>query len=197
MKLIVGLGNPGAPYKMTRHNVGFMALEVLRVRLKFPDFRDESKFKVEVSRSEFNGEKVILARPQTFMNLSGEAVRGLKQFYKLADEEVWVIYDDIDLPLGMLRIRESGSAGTHNGMKSIIQALASELFPRFRLGIESRGTVSPAQQDLSSFVLEPFRNEEFFQVEEMLKNCAEAVVFSLKKGVQEAIEKPQEWMVSA
>lgn len=192
----MGLGNPGRQYEATRHNVGFMASEVLRKRLKFPDFRDESKFKAEVSRGEFNGEKVILARPQTFMNLSGEAVQGLKQFYKLADEDVWVIYDDIDLPLGTLRIRESGSAGTHNGMKSVIQALASELFPRFRLGIESRGAVSPVQQDLSSFVLEPFRHEEFFQVEEMLATCAEAVVFSLKKGVQEAIEKPQEWMIS-
>ncbi len=195
MKLIVGLGNPGKQYETSRHNVGFMALETLRGRLKFPDFRDESKFKAEVSRGEFNGEKLILARPQTFMNLSGEAVQGLKSFYKLADEEVWVIYDDIDLPLGTLRIRESGSAGTHNGMKSIIQALASELFPRFRLGIESRGTVSPVQQDLSSFVLEAFRNEEFFQVEEMLKNFAEGCVFALKKGILETIEKPQEWMV--
>lgn len=187
MKLIVGLGNPGTAYEGTRHNIGFDALEALRVRLKFSGFRNESKFKAEISRGDFNGEKLILVRPQTFMNLSGEAVQALKHFYKISEVDLWVVYDDIDLPLGALRLRESGSAGTHNGMKSIIQSLSTELFPRFRLGIESRGVNAPAEQDLSSFVLEPFRHEEFFLVKEALERLSEAVVLALKKGIPEAM----------
>jgi len=186
MKLIVGLGNPGSQYEGTRHNVGFEALEVLRERLKFGGFRKESKFKAEVSRGEFNREKVILARPQTFMNLSGEAILALKQFYKIGNEDIWFMYDDVDLPLGKIRIRESGSAGTHNGVKSILQTLSTQDVPRFRLGIETRGQSSPVQQDIASFVLERFRNEERFQVRDMLSEAAEAVVLALKKGLDEA-----------
>lgn len=183
MKLIVGLGNPGKTYETTRHNIGFVAVEALQKRLKLGDFREESKFKSEIARGEFNGERVILLKPLTFMNLSGEAVQTVKQFYKIASADVWAIYDDIDLPLGTLRIRSEGSPGTHNGMKSLTQSLATESFPRFRLGIESRGLVSPEQQDLSSFVLEPFRHEELSAVQRMIEEFVEAVATALKKGL--------------
>jgi PTH1 family peptidyl-tRNA hydrolase len=181
MKLIIGLGNPGKQYEGTRHNIGFEAMDALRERLKLADFRNEAKFKAEVSRGEFNGDKVILAKPQTFMNLSGQAVLLLKQFYKVENEDLWLVYDDIDLPLGTLRMREGGSAGTHNGMKSVVQTLSTEDISRFRLGIESRGEMSPAQQDISSFVLESFRNEERFPVNDLLKSFSEAAVLGLKK----------------
>ncbi|MDP2625224.1 MAG: aminoacyl-tRNA hydrolase [Candidatus Peregrinibacteria bacterium] len=186
MKLIVGLGNPGAQYVNTRHNIGFTAVEALRKRLKMVDFRNEAKFKAEISRGEFSGEKIFLLRPQTFMNLSGDSVQAVRQFYKISTEDIWVVYDDIDLDLGRLRIREEGSAGTHNGMKSLIQLLSTSAFPRFRLGIESRGDVTPEQQNLSSFVLEPFRNEELSQVSELIGKFVEATVFALKKGVSDA-----------
>ena len=186
MKLIVGLGNPGGQYEKTRHNIGFMAADVLRERLKLGDFRNESKFKAEIARGEFNREKIIIIRPQTFMNLSGEAVLLVKQFYKVSNEDIWLVYDDVDLPLGVLRIRNEGSPGHHNGMKSVLQTLATESVTRFRLGVESRGVVAPSQQDISSFVLEPFRNEELSQVNELVSMFVEATVLSLKKGLEEA-----------
>lgn len=188
MKLIVGLGNPGTRYEGTRHNIGFDAVEALGERLKLGGFRSESKFKAEVARGEFNGEKIVLARPQTYMNLSGEAVLLLKQFYKVENEDIWLVYDDVDLPLGVLRLRESGSAGTHNGVKSVIQLLSSEDLSRFKLGIENRGNISPAEQDIASFVLERFRNEERFQVEELIKLFVESAVHALKKGFSLARE---------
>lgn len=186
MKLIIGLGNPGKQYEKMRHNIGFMAVEALREKLKFLPFRNESKFKAEVSRGDFQDEKIVLVRPQTFMNLSGEALQLLKQFYKVEVSDVWVLYDDIDLPLGTLRIRESGSPGTHNGMKSLTQALGSEAFPRFRLGIESRGAHAPLQQNTAAFVLESFRNEERSQVQDLIESSVSAIHLALKKGVQEA-----------
>lgn len=186
MKLIVGLGNPGKAYERTRHNVGFMAADVVQERLKLGDFREESKLKSAVARGDFNGERVVLIKPLTFMNLSGEAVSLVRQFYKIAPGDVWVLYDDIDLPLETLRIRAQGSPGTHNGMKSITQLMGTESFPRFRLGIESRGVSSVAQQSLSSFVLEPFRNEEIPQVKAMVSRCAEAVAIALRRGFEAA-----------
>ncbi|MBT5016122.1 aminoacyl-tRNA hydrolase [Candidatus Peregrinibacteria bacterium] len=189
MKLIVGLGNPGAEYIRTRHNVGFIAMDMLRERLKISDFRNESKFRCEIARGEFNGGKIVLIKPQTFMNLSGEAVLLVKQFYKVQSNDVWVVFDDVDLPLGKVRIREDGSAGTHNGLKSVLLNLGTEKVKRFRLGVESRGETSPKQQDTSSFVLSPFRSEEMPEVREMVTNFTESVVLALKKGIEEAKNK--------
>lgn len=186
MKLIVGLGNPGKSYEGTRHNIGFSALEALRERLKFGGFRNEVKFNAEIARGDFNREKIFLIRPQTFMNLSGQSVELVKQFYKIETEDIWVVYDDVDLSLGQLRIREGGSPGTHNGMKSLTQALVSEAFPRFRLGVESRGETSPLQQDVASFVLERFRNEELPEVNRLLNSFVEACILALKKGFKVA-----------
>jgi len=159
--LIVGLGNIGKEYEGTRHNTGFIFLDELLKNLAIKDdFREEPKFKASIQKIEEFGNSLILAKPSTFMNLSGEAVSKIINFYKIPLENLIVIYDDIDLPLGKIRIRENGSAGTHNGMKSIIECLGSEKFNRIRIGIESRGVSSPSQQDLSSFVLSPYKKDD-------------------------------------
>jgi peptidyl-tRNA hydrolase, PTH1 family len=163
MKVICGLGNPGSKYENTRHNVGFQVLDAFAQTHEFPSF--EQKGKAMVSEKGQGLKKVILLKPQTFMNLSGEAVQELLQFYKIEPKDLIVVFDDVDLPLGTLRYREKGSAGTHNGMKSLIQGLATLDFPRLRVGIESRGTTAPEQMPLDVFVLAPFLKDE----EEALK----------------------------
>lgn len=160
MKLIVGLGNPGKEYEKTRHNVGFMMIDQVREALDFPEFRLQKKFNAAVSEGTRDDEKIILVKPNTFMNASGQAVQALIHFYKSAPEELIVIFDDIDLPVGTMRYRPSGSAGTHNGMRSIIEKIGFSNFPRIRLGIESRGDTAPKEQDLTSFVLSPFAKQE-------------------------------------
>lgn len=158
MKLICGLGNPGKKYNNTRHNVGFVFIAEFAKKHEFPPFEERGKSLVS---EKGNGEgKVILMLPLTFMNLSGEAVREVMDFYKIEPKDFYTVYDDVDLPLGKLRFRESGSAGTHNGMKSVIQHLATMDFPRLRIGIESRGEIAPEQMDLHTFVLAPFLPEE-------------------------------------
>ena len=178
MKILVGLGNPGKEYEKTRHNAGARFLEMLRVNWEFPSWQYEKKFKADTSKGTFNGEKIILAFPLTFMNNSGEAVAPLFNFYNIPHQDLWLIYDDLDLPLGTFRFRPSGSSGTHNGMKSVIEKLGTSDFPRLRIGIESRGvklpagTVgAPAQQNTTSFVLEKFTKDELPLFENALKKA--------------------------
>jgi len=173
MKIIVGLGNPGKEYANTRHNAGFMALDALHKKLNAEDWKEESKFKAEIASATVNGEKVLLVKPTTFMNLSGEAVTKILSFYKIDLEDLTVIYDDIDLPTGTIRIRDKGSAGTHNGMKSIIQLLGSEEFKRIRIGTESRGELAPEQQDTSSYVLSDFGKEEKVLIDKAIEEIIE------------------------
>ncbi|HLG26043.1 MAG TPA: aminoacyl-tRNA hydrolase [Candidatus Gracilibacteria bacterium] len=196
MKLIVGLGNPGKEYKTTRHNVGWMVVDALVHDLQFEDLKKEEKFSAKLSAGEIGGEKIILAKPTTFMNLSGEAVSALKNFYKIEPEDIWVIYDDLDLPLGQLRIRKDGGPGTHNGMKSVIESVGSKDFPRFRIGIESRGGAlslkgepSPKQQDTTSFVLSKFSEEETPLALEGMRKAINAVKCALEEGVEVAMNK--------
>jgi len=158
MKVICGLGNPGKAYGKSRHNVGFMFLDLFAKKHDFPPF--EEKGKSLVSEKGNGEEKIILVKPQTFMNLSGEAVQEILSFYKIEPKDLTVVYDDVDLPLGKTRFREKGSAGTHNGMKSIIQLLATLDFPRLRIGIESRGEIAPAEMNLHDYVLAPFLSDE-------------------------------------
>ena len=132
MKLIVGLGNPDAQYKNTFHNLGFMSVEKTAKKLGV-EF-NKVKCRAEIAESKINGEKVIIAKPQTYMNLSGESVRELTSFYKIPLKDVIVIYDDFDLNKGAIRIRENGSAGTHNGMRNIIKEVGSGEFARIRVG---------------------------------------------------------------
>lgn len=180
MKLIVGLGNPGKEYSGARHNAGFQCVDLLREKLGFPEFKMKGKFSAAVSEGIFNGRKLVMAKPQTFMNASGEAVSKLFNFYDCGAENLILIYDDVDLELGRIRVRDAGSAGSHNGMKSVIDCLGFSNFPRIRIGIESRGVSAPEKQDITSFVLHPFSKKELSEVKKSLENAAEAALLLLK-----------------
>jgi peptidyl-tRNA hydrolase, PTH1 family len=161
MKLIFGLGNPGTSYQSTRHNVGYLAVEELaRVNL-FPQFKLEAKFKAEISTANINGEKVILAKPTTFMNLSGESVSLLKSFYKLSVDDLLFIYDDKDMEFGKIRTRSTGSSGGHNGVKDLIRVLGPD-FVRIKIGVGNN--THPAYKNASDFVLGKFSLEELTEL---------------------------------
>lgn len=180
MKLIIGLGNPGKKYANTRHNTGFQCLDILRKKMAFPEWKFEKKFNAEISAGDFEGTKCFLVKPQTYMNESGKPAAALAQFYGIAQTDLWVIYDDIDLPLGGLRVRQEGSAGSHNGMKSVIKNLGFQNFPRIRIGIESRETSASKQQDISSFVLHAFSKEEQSVAKQAIEKAAETLLMALK-----------------
>lgn len=164
MKIIIGLGNIGAKYLMNRHNAGFLALDKFVYELEQTGlqikWKEESKLKAITTKIPFNNQILLLVKPTTLMNLSGQTVSKILNFFKEPVENLIVIYDDVDLPLGKIRTRHEGSAGTHNGMKSIIQEIGTDQFKRIKIGIESRGEMSPKEQDLSSFVLSDFNEEE-------------------------------------
>jgi PTH1 family peptidyl-tRNA hydrolase len=215
MKLVVGLGNPGKEYEHTRHNVGFQCVDVLRAAFGFPEFKLQKKFHAETTEGNFSLEKFLLVKPQTFMNASGKAVSALVHFYRIALQDLWLIYDDVDLPLGKIRVRREGSAGSHNGMKSVIASLGFQNFPRVRIGIESRGasaqreragerasgsasaseaeliqhTTAPKKQDISSFVLSPFTKKEKPKAEKAVEAAAQALKKALEDGMEQAMEK--------
>ncbi|AGA67631.1 peptidyl-tRNA hydrolase [Desulfitobacterium dichloroeliminans LMG P-21439] len=173
MKLIVGLGNPGVQYAETRHNAGFLLLDCLAEELNL-DFR--SKFQGLVSETQIGGEKIYLLKPQTFMNLSGRSIREVVQFYKIAPQDILVIYDDMDLAVGRLRLRSSGSAGGHNGIKSTIAELGSEDFWRLKVGIGR----PPTGWDSARYVLASFAKEEIPVLEEVLDKGMKAVTLWAK-----------------
>ncbi len=158
MKLLCGLGNPGEKYVNTRHNAGFLFLDAFAKMHGFPPFQE--KWGALVSEKGQGDEKTLLLKPLSFMNRSGEVLLHFAQFYKVPLTALCVIYDDVDLPLGTVRFREKGSAGTHNGMKSILHSFGSENFPRLRLGIESREPELLEKMDLADFVLGEFSKEE-------------------------------------
>lgn len=151
MKLIVGLGNPGELYKNTRHNVGFMFLDKIVDDLNLK-FTVDKRLKGEIAISNFNSEKVILLKPLTFMNLSGEAVKLVKDYYKIDDKDILVIYDDLDLPTGKIRIRQNGSAGGHKGMGNIIKLLGNDLIKRVRIGIDKSERIPVVDYVLGRFL---------------------------------------------
>ena len=180
MYIIAGLGNPGKQYENTKHNVGFLTIDVLAEKLGIRV--SKIKHKALTGEGFISGEKVILVKPQTYMNLSGESIREILSFYKADPERLVVIYDDIDLPMGSLRIRKKGSAGTHNGMKSIIYQIVSEDFPRVRIGIggERKG-------DLADYVISGFRKEDRKTVEDSILRAADAVICTVEKGIDIAM----------
>ena len=183
MKLIVGLGNPGYEYHLTPHNLGFMAVDRLAEDCGVEIARREAQAMTAVT--EIEGERVILAKPQTYMNLSGMAVARLLEKHQLAPADLLVLVDDVDLPLGMLRIRPRGSAGTHNGLKSIIGSLQADEFGRVRLGARPEREV----EDRVTYVLGPFRRADLEQVGEMLERAGEAVRVILKEGIPAAMNR--------
>ena len=183
MKIIVGLGNPGTKYAGTRHNTGFSAIYGLSDKYKIELNKNECK---SITGRGFIGtEKVILAMPQTYMNLSGEAVQELLHYYKVETSDLIVIYDDKDLPVGKLRIRPEGSAGGHNGIKSIISHIGTEKFDRIRVGIGA----AEGQKDLADHVLGRFTADEQPVIREAIGRTVEAVPVIIEDGVDKAMNK--------
>jgi PTH1 family peptidyl-tRNA hydrolase len=179
MKLIVGLGNPGPEYRDTRHNVGFLVADELAARWRVPDSWRE-KFGALHIRTTVGDEAVIVAKPLTFMNLSGQAVAGLAGFYKIEPADVLVVTDDVALPLGRLRARPEGGAGGHNGLKSIIQHLGTQAFPRVRVGV-GRGD---DRRDLADHVLGRFEAGERDTVSAAVLRAADAAERFLADGIE-------------
>lgn len=182
MYIIIGLGNPGKKYENTRHNLGFIAVD--RLAEKHNIQVDKIKFKALVGDGRIAGQKVLLVKPQTFMNLSGESVREVVNYYKVAPENVIVIYDDFDIPLGNIRIRKSGSAGTHNGMKSVVYQLKTDKFPRVRLGIGSS-----KNNDVIDFVIGGFSKEEVPILRETIDNTTLALECILSDNLDIAMNR--------
>ena len=183
MYIIVGLGNPTKEYQATRHNVGWDAITRLSDDFKIPlDFK---KHKAICGKGYMEGQKVVLAQPTTYMNLSGESVRELMDFYKVTPEEIIVIYDDISLEVGQLRIRKKGSAGGHNGIKSIISHLGTDEFPRIKVGVGDK----PKGWDLADYVLSRFQSEEQPAIREALKDSSDAVKMILTTDIDSAMNQ--------
>jgi peptidyl-tRNA hydrolase, PTH1 family len=170
MKLIVGLGNPGRQYEHTRHNIGFEVVDVLSHQLGIP--LDQSKLKGLYGMGFYKGEKVLLLKPLTYMNLSGESIRAVMDYYQIDIENMLVIYDDLDLPVGKIRLRQKGSAGGHNGIKSTIAHLGTQQFNRVRIGID-RPTIN---MPIPDYVLGKFHKEEQIGVQEAVDKSAKACV---------------------
>lgn len=184
MKIIAGLGNPTKEYEGTRHNIGFSVIDKLAD--KYNISMNEKKHKAICGKGMIEGEKVILLKPQTYMNLSGESIVDAVNFYKVdPEEDVIIIYDDIDLDVGKLRIRAKGSAGGHNGMKNIIAHLGTQVFPRIRVGVGAK----PKDWDLADYVLGRFPKEELPEIEAGRETACEAVKIIVSQGAEAAMNR--------
>ncbi len=183
MYLIAGLGNPGGQYEKTRHNIGFRVVEALAADngVKI----DMAKHKGLIGKGMLGGEKVIFVKPMTFMNLSGECIRAVSDFYKIPVENIIIIYDDISLDVGKLRIRKKGSAGGHNGIKSIIAHLGSENFPRLKFGVGDK----PAGMDLADHVLGRFPADDEKEAAASIPRACKAVECMVAEGFDSAMNK--------
>jgi PTH1 family peptidyl-tRNA hydrolase len=179
--LIVGLGNPGREYLQNRHNVGFMLLDALAEQCELTFLRRKSK--ALITEWFVDGEKVILAKPQTFMNLSGRSVAPLLRFYRLPTCRLLVAYDELDLPAGTIRMRAEGSAGGHRGMRSIIHELGTDAFPRLRIGIDR----PPGRMDPADYVLKNFNPKEREAMADVFKRATECVRLYIDEGIQAAM----------
>lgn len=181
MYIIVGLGNPGKQYEGTRHNAGFLTVDCLASRYNI-DIREKAH-KGLIGKGIIEGEKVILVKPQTYMNLSGESVRSIMDFYKVDLEQLIVIFDDISLEPGQLRIRKKGSAGGHNGIKNIIAHLGTQEFARIKIGVGEK----PSQMDLADYVLSRFSKGEQEMMDQAVKEGAAAAAMMMAEGIDSAM----------
>lgn len=179
--LLVGLGNPGQQYETTRHNTGFMTLDLLAARLQVKVSKE--RFKALTAQAEYAGRRLLLMKPQTFMNASGIAVEAAAHFYKIPPERVLVLFDDISLPVGRLRIRKDGSAGGHNGLKSIIASLGSDQFPRVKIGV---GAKPHPDYDLADWVMSTVNKAEQPAFQASLAGAAEAALCIVEHGCEKA-----------
>ena len=183
MKIIAGLGNPGSEYAKTRHNVGFMFVDALAGKLGVTEWKD--KFEAKIGETRIGSEKVLLVKPQTYMNESGRSLGPLMSFYKLEPEDLIVVHDDMDIPAGTIRIRKKGSAGGHNGIKSILAHIGDEHFSRVRIGI---GRPLPGWT-VVNHVLAPFPEEDAKQVAEAIEYLIPAVECIVKEDVDKAMNQ--------
>lgn len=188
MKLIIGLGNPGEKYENTRHNVGFLTVDGFQSTVDgFENWKINKKFNAEIAEGKIGGEKIILMKPQTFMNNSGQAVAAAAHFYKIKPADILVIHDDIDLPLGKIRIKKDGSSGGHRGVESIIVSLGSENFIKLKIGVAPE--TRPKNFDAANFVLKKFSKAESKKLVEVIKKATDAADMILTDGVQNAMNK--------
>lgn len=182
MYIIVGLGNPGKQYDYTRHNIGFHAIDYIAHQ---HDIKiTKIKHKALVGEGFIKGKKTLLVKPQTYMNLSGNSVREIMDYYKETSENLVTIYDDIDLETGIIRIRKKGSAGTHNGMRSIIYDIQTDLFPRIRIGIGR-----DERMELSNYVLSKFKEEEIEIMQKSIVQTSQAVELFIEHGIDKAMNE--------
>ena len=182
--VVVGLGNPGEKYENTRHNVGFLTVDQLADRANVPVQR--LKHRALTNTAEVGGVRVLLMKPVTYMNLSGEAVGEAARFYKIPPDHVLVISDDVSLPIGKLRVRRGGSAGGHNGLKSIIQHLGTDQFPRVKIGV---GEKPHPDYDMADWVLSKFTGEDLKTITEAVKRAADAAACVVKDGPDKAMNR--------
>lgn len=181
MYYIVGLGNPGLQYENTRHNAGFISIDYLARKYSI-DVR-KIKFKSLIGQGVISGHKVMLVKPQTYMNNSGEAIREIYKYFDFEHDKLIVIYDDIDIDFGSIRIRKKGSAGTHNGMKSIIYNLEFDDFPRIKVSVGKK----PSYMDLANFVLSGFSKDEAKIIEQEIELASDAIEMILEEGIDKAM----------
>ena len=188
MKLIVGLGNPGTEYQNTWHNVGFMVIDLIKNRYAAADlkFKQSKKYQAAIAEITSLNEKIILAKPQTFMNKSGQAVKALVNFYKINPADLWVIHDEVDLPLGKIRISHNASAAGHKGIQSIITELGGQEFVRFRIGIQSDPV---SKLPTEKYVLQRITEGSKLTLEENLQTVLSAIEVSLTSGIAEAMNQ--------
>ena len=179
--MIVGLGNPGQQYASTRHNTGFMTLDLLAARLQVKVSKE--RFQAQTAQAVYDGQKLLLVKPQTYMNASGLSVEPAAHYYKLPPERIIVLFDDISLPVGKLRIRKNGSAGGHNGLKSIISCLGSDQFPRVKIGV---GAKPHPDYDLADWVLSTVSKTEWPDYQDAMEHAAEAALCIVKNGCEKA-----------
>jgi len=201
MKLIVGLGNPGLRYERTRHNLGFLIIESLLKKIgsaKNSNWEENKRFKAEIAQVEFIKEKIILVRPQTFMNNSGAAVKSITDYYKINSSDIWIVHDDVDISLGNMKIRFGGASAGHKGVLSIIETLGTDKFWRFRMGIGKDKAKILHYQDfgkksklksIDNYVLGEFEKGDLGKLRELEKKGVEALTVSLEKGLRFAMNK--------
>ncbi|MDR1272304.1 MAG: aminoacyl-tRNA hydrolase [Clostridiales Family XIII bacterium] len=184
MIFVIGLGNPGREYENTRHNLGFITIDRLAER---HDIKvSKLKHKALTGTGMISGSKAMLVKPQTYMNLSGETVRSLIHYYGARPEDIIIIYDDVDIPTGSLRIRKKGSAGSHNGMKSVIYHIGDDSFARYRIGI---GKQDRGRQPLRDYVLGGFSPDDTVPLRDAVDRCARAIEEQIANGVDAAMQK--------
>lgn len=181
--LIVGFGNPGRQYKGNRHNVGFMLVDSLAKRLGVAFSRMESR--ALVTKTNFKDNRLILAKPQTYMNLSGQAVAALVNFYKISLDQLLIAYDDVDLPLGTIRLRPMGGSAGQKGMQSTIERLGTEKFPRIRIGVDR----PPGRMQAAAYVLQDFSKDEIELVDHTIDRATDAVLVYITEGLEAAMNK--------